>query len=31
MRLAITAWTDLGHIAGKAPQRGFRASLWVGI
>jgi hypothetical protein len=25
------AWTDLGRIAGKAPQRGFYVSLWVGI
>lgn len=25
------AWTDLGHIAGKASQRGFYASLWIGI
>jgi hypothetical protein len=25
------AWTDLGRIAGKTPQRGFYASLWVGI
>jgi hypothetical protein len=25
-----TAWTDLGRIAGKSPQRGFYLSLWVG-
>jgi len=25
------AWTDLGRIAGKPPQRGFYLSLWVGI
>jgi hypothetical protein len=25
------AWTDLGRIAGKPPQRGFYVSLWVGI
>jgi hypothetical protein len=25
------AWTDLGRIAGKTPQRGFYVSLWVGI
>jgi hypothetical protein len=26
-----TAWTDLGRIAGKAPQSGIFASLWVGF
>jgi hypothetical protein len=25
-----TAWTDLGRIAGKPPQRGFYLSVWVG-
>jgi Protein of unknown function (DUF3034) len=25
-----TAWTDLGRIAGKSPQRGFYISFWVG-
>jgi DUF3034 family protein len=25
------AWTDLGRIAGKTPQRGFYLSLWIGI
>lgn len=25
-----TAWTDLGRIAGKSPQRGFYISLWLG-
>ena len=26
-----TAWTDLGRIAGKTPQSGIYASLWVGL
>jgi hypothetical protein len=25
-----TAWTDLGRIAGKPPQRGVYISLWLG-
>jgi Protein of unknown function (DUF3034) len=25
------AWTDLGRIAGKAPQSGVYLSLWLGI
>ncbi len=30
--LTLTAaWTDLGRIAGKAPQRGVYVSLWVGL
>jgi hypothetical protein len=30
--LSLTgAWTDLGRIAGKPPQRGFYLSVWVGI
>ena len=29
--LTLTAaWTDLGRIAGKSPQRGFYISLWLG-
>lgn len=27
----IGAWTDLGSIAGKPPQRGLYVSLWLGI
>jgi hypothetical protein len=27
---ATAAWTDLGRIAGKSPQRGFYISLWLG-
>jgi hypothetical protein len=30
--LTLTAaWTDLGSIAGKAPQRGVYLSLWLGL
>jgi Protein of unknown function (DUF3034) len=30
--LSVTgAWTDLGHIAGKQPQRGAYISLWIGF
>jgi hypothetical protein len=30
--LTVTAaWTDLGGIAGKAPQRGAYLSLWLGF
>jgi hypothetical protein len=30
--LTLTAaWTDLGRLAGKAPQRGVYVSLWLGL